>query len=332
MVCLTFTVRRSKHKVPWCSPNPTDIPTTVGFFSPWLTCITDDARAFVLNWLQAPDPSRDLESLSGARLDGTGIWLIKSEQFQKWERLPLALWLHGKPGSGKSVLSSLVVEHLGDLCSSHKDWGYAYYYFSNILHRENQSVNGCLTATIKQLIRNKSVRVPENLTALFRESRQPTRKDLSKALSELIKSSTRTYLVLDALDECFERDALLTEVQKIIPTEENGLSVHIILTSRLENDIEASLDRCTDKMSLQTASVDADIQYYTSQVLETDRKIKPWPDDLKSLIKSTLIEKADGTYVSFNITRIMWTSLTFTDSAGLRFRSTICANVIPSAM
>lgn len=267
--------------------------------------MTDDARADVLKWLQAPDPSRNLENLSEARLDGTGIWLINSEQFQKWERMPLALWLHGKPGSGKSVLSSLVVEHLDDLCRSHEDWGYAYYYFSNILHRENQSVNGWLTATIKQLIRNESVGVPKNLTTLCKESRQPTRKDLSKALSELIKSPTRTYLVLDALDECFERDALLTEIQKIIPTEENGLSVHIILTSRLENDINASLDKCTDKLSLQTAPVDADIQYYTSQVLETDRKLKLWPDDLKSLIKSTLVEKADGTYVSFNIMLIM---------------------------
>ena len=229
-------------------------------------------------------------------MEGTGTWLLRDERFQRWQKSSSALWVHGKSGSGKSVLSSLAIQHIKDICNSHQDWGFAYHFFSNISVNEKATVDGWLRASVKQLIsQNERVEIPQVLQQRFKSREQPTTKDLSQSLRMLINSFPRTYLVFDALDECSERETLLNEIQQIIPTTDTMLPVHLLITSRPENDFKTSLGDCTKSIPLQTILVQADIQYYTSQILATDRRFKTWDDCLKDDIRRALIEKADGT-------------------------------------
>ena len=49
------------------------------------------------------------------RVDGTGQWLLNHPKFQMWwddVQLSNVLWCHGVPGSRKSVLASLVIDHV----------------------------------------------------------------------------------------------------------------------------------------------------------------------------------------------------------------------------
>lgn len=252
--------------------------------------------AKILEWLQAPDSSSDLEALSRARLDGTGTWLSEDDRFQNWKESPSTLWLNGKLGSGKSVLSPPVIEYLGDLCSSHERWGFTYYFFSNISDNEKLTLSGWLAAMIKQLIsRDETVTIPEVLKKLCKRPEKPTTRDLSQALLALIRGAPRTCPVIDALDECSEREDFLDEIRKVMPATDGTLRIHMLLTSRPENNIKASLDDCTDCVPLQKTLVQADIRYYTSHILATDRKFKGWSESLKGDIRKALVEKADGT-------------------------------------
>ena len=70
-------------------------------------------------WLQNADFEVDLQKLQIAHISGTCAWLLQNQTCFEWRDIPLAsphknafLWIQGKPGSGKSVLASQVVQDL----------------------------------------------------------------------------------------------------------------------------------------------------------------------------------------------------------------------------
>ena len=49
----------------------------------------------------------------------TGSWFLTSDTFIEWSNaLNSSLWLHGKPGFGKTILSSSIIEHVIGLCKA----------------------------------------------------------------------------------------------------------------------------------------------------------------------------------------------------------------------
>ncbi|KAH9038753.1 hypothetical protein EDB85DRAFT_1931959 [Lactarius pseudohatsudake] len=55
-------------------------------------------------WLSPPDPSTNHNIACGAQHERTSVWLFNDINFKEWESKGSLLWIHGKPGSGKSVL------------------------------------------------------------------------------------------------------------------------------------------------------------------------------------------------------------------------------------
>ena len=56
--------------------------------------------------------------ISASRTEGTGQWLLKSVEFRKWvESLNDVLWCRGIPEAGKTIISSLIYDHLCMLSS-----------------------------------------------------------------------------------------------------------------------------------------------------------------------------------------------------------------------
>ena len=65
---------------------------------------TDVHREKVHQWLAAPDPSINQNEACRRRQEGTGLWFIRSKEFENWKIKPGSmLWLHGIPGCGKSL-------------------------------------------------------------------------------------------------------------------------------------------------------------------------------------------------------------------------------------
>jgi hypothetical protein len=64
-------------------------------------------------WLQPASVGEDLRELLNRRYAGTCHWIFDKAEFKYWRpSLCPILWLHGKPGSRKSVLTAALVEHL----------------------------------------------------------------------------------------------------------------------------------------------------------------------------------------------------------------------------
>lgn len=124
---------------------------------------------------------------------------------------------------------------------------------------------------------------------------QPSEDTIRSMLFSALASSSRKYIVLDALDECteHERESLLPLIHEIVVSPD--YPVCLLATSRRERDIERVMKPIADHtINIQSAQVDADISAYVHDRLATDLKLKKWPSSVKTEIVNELMSKANG--------------------------------------
>lgn len=85
-------------------------------------------------WLSPPDPSAKYVAALEKRQPNSGVTLLRSSDFDRWKtsKENSMLWLHGKAGSGKTMLSASVVEHLQGTVDEQSI--VLYYYFDTQTH------------------------------------------------------------------------------------------------------------------------------------------------------------------------------------------------------
>ncbi|KAN0127985.1 hypothetical protein V8E53_014162, partial [Lactarius tabidus] len=72
----------------------------------------NELRQELRKWIAPPDPSVNFNAASCAHLEGTTAWCTKWNVLADWIKSGSMLWVHGKPGSGKSILSSVIIESM----------------------------------------------------------------------------------------------------------------------------------------------------------------------------------------------------------------------------
>ncbi|KAL1985679.1 hypothetical protein VTN96DRAFT_7546 [Rasamsonia emersonii] len=253
-------------------------------------------------WLSAPDPSPTQYKLVNERLANTGLWFLKSQKYIRWKTDIMSfLWLYGIPGSGKSVLCSGIVEDVSRDCESDAGKAIAYYYFS-FSSLDDQAPEQMIKSLISQFS-EKCVRIPASLESVLSSDltgqRQPPLHKLLDMLRAIMQEFPASYIVLDGLDECPDREGLLGVLTKIVRWELENL--HMIVLSRDEPDIRRSLeDICNEKdtVCLRSGLVDEDIGRYVRHRLANDKKLRRWHKDheIRQEIETKLIEKAQGMF------------------------------------
>lgn len=122
---------------------------------------------------------------------------------------------------------------------------------------------------------------------------QPSVDQLKETLRNILEDSLQTYIILDALDECVDRQELLKLVQELVDWKIGTL--HVLVTSRKERDIEMALDPlCTGKLSVHDAQDNHDIELYIDERLKSDPKLKIWPVKIREEINNKLKNDARG--------------------------------------
>jgi hypothetical protein len=122
---------------------------------------------------------------------------------------------------------------------------------------------------------------------------QPTSKSLQDALIVILEAFDGVYIVLDALDECAERKDLLKWITEMESWKKSKL--HLLATSRHEEDITKYL-RLLDPyhVRMEPDLVTSDVARYIDNILGAEDQ---WNNEVKSIIKSTLLKNAGGMYV-----------------------------------
>jgi hypothetical protein len=125
---------------------------------------------------------------------------------------------------------------------------------------------------------------------------QPAEDTIQSLLQDTMNRIESKYIILDALDECTDREYLLTFICNLVNAKSNGL--YIMATSRREKDIADKLRPIADyNINIQNAVVDEDIEVYVQDRLLTDSKLKKWPGSVRDEITTVMMEKANGMYV-----------------------------------
>lgn len=78
----------------------------------------------------------------------------------------------------------------------------------------------------------------------------------------------------------------------------NSLSLHILVTSREEKDIEESLSKFMnnkDRIRVQSALIEEDIRAYVRSRIRNGHELKKWQKpEVQNEIETVLMEKANG--------------------------------------
>jgi hypothetical protein len=111
-----------------------------------------------------------------------------------------------------------------------------------------------------------------------------------------MRSCSKVYLIMDALDECPEdHDARQRVLEWIERLTLNASNLKIFATSRELPAIRESMEALgSQSLRIATSSVDADIQFYVANRLSSDRNFRHFGTATLNLIESTIAEKADG--------------------------------------
>ena len=127
---------------------------------------------------------------------------------------------------------------------------------------------------------------------------EPTLDDLQNTLQRIVDGFSSTFIVLDALDECAEREKLLNWIQTFILGKDINLGLHLIVTSRPEQEIEDKF-KSYHYLDLVEESENHDLQAYLDYQLQNDSDLQKWNSGIQDQIKLTLMKQADGMYVDY---------------------------------
>ena len=245
------------------------------------------------DWLSPIDfRSRQQEILKGAQA-GTRQWLFDSEQFQNWMNVDRGtLWCPGIPGAGKTVTSSLIINHLQ---SKYKTSDVAVLcLLCNYRDRAGQSAEIFMANLLKQVIQQKKAFSPE-LKDLYieREKGRPIFDKLARLFSHEMNYFSKVFVVIDALDETTEHE----DVRRLILSELQALPINLLVTSRYEKSIEQRL-REAERLDIWATA--ADVQTYIKARIPCEtlftRHIQADPS-LEKTVVDKIVENSQGMYV-----------------------------------
>ncbi|KAJ7900422.1 hypothetical protein B0H13DRAFT_2517933, partial [Mycena leptocephala] len=249
----------------------------------------------IRSWLKAPDARMNHNTARSLHDSNTGSWLVRSFEYKSWKSTPSSLfWINGKPGAGKTIICSTVIEDM--LAISGSVLGYFYFYYGEA---ERQSPRGMLSSIIfqleEQLLNNSSP-----LLMLYQKlgsgAHEASILELTACLESLIiaLSAHPIFIVLDALDECSKPNELAPILRNLLQSRDSR--VHVFVTSRPE-DVVVKMLRPLTTCELDLSSViKGDISLHLGSVLSKEDPFQSWKQVHRELVLNHLLDHSNGMF------------------------------------
>lgn len=281
---------------------------------------TDRAeRGEYMRWISQNDFDNDQYEILQKRWPHTGEWLIKHQEFQTWFLNPRSKVIGCKatPGSGKSVLASVVINHImKDEHTQDADVGLAFAYF-RYASKVTQTPVYIVNALIKQLCRRMDKIPEELLDSWHSHSRNDLKLNFEESASLLtiaIQSLKQVFLVFDALDEC-EEESRTSILNLIWDLTMKFPCVKVFVTSRPEAGVNSffiefqvsviRIDAKEDIRRYVDGYLDELLQPRQQQSRPRIRTLNIQNPEMRQEIFEALVQNADGLFLwvklQFNI-------------------------------
>ena len=271
------------------------------------------------------------------KVGGTCDWFCYSDRFQNWLRSSnRVFWIHGKPGCGKTTLSSAIVEKITADVEVSSQVKIGYFQFRTDDNEKIDSL-GLLKSLILQLVSS------EDLVSLLdstydrcvhdRATSHSLCPSLRSALKVVISKLSEFHLVIDGMDECQDKTSCIRSLLDALdcPIEEQSsqtkLKVKLIIVSRMNHQIAQALDNL-EVTSYQICSEDTekDMVLYLSNAVASSPRLKRLSEDMKEDIRGRLAAGAGGMF--------LWARFMIDDLEKQRSRSAVerCLARLPKGL
>lgn len=226
------------------------------------------ARNEILEWLTPVNYDAQHHEHLSKKSPDSGKWFFKHPNFQQFlNGDEKTLLCQGNPGAGKTIFTSAVIEHLQHWQSNHDASGegkvnLAFIYF-DFIRKESQRTIDIFASLVKQLVRDKPSlpTAVEELQKKYKTIPASSRsdkdiKEFSEALKHLISDkSTKTFIVIDALDECQDGNDFLENIFTVLKDTEAKL----FATTRPSGGVEK---RFESGLFLEVSALTEDVENY----------------------------------------------------------------------
>ncbi|PGH17507.1 hypothetical protein AJ79_01107 [Helicocarpus griseus UAMH5409] len=255
-------------------------------------------RRQVYQWLCNVDYQAIHDRASSEHSSGTGSWVLESDQLQSLLAGKYRfLWVHGIPGSGKTVLTSTILNQC--LLPKASETNVVAYYYCDFRSQDScrpESVIGAVIIQICQVLDS----LPNEVDGSFSRHIGKDGKAVSASLEEMeilleliLPLVPNIIVVVDALDECFDRERLV-QLLRDLPMK-TTTAAKVIVTSRREIDLVRFLK---DQPGLSTQSKDAneDVLQYIRSTMKLNPRLRKLSQALQDHILETLTKGAGGMF------------------------------------
>jgi len=200
------------------------------------------------------------------------------------------------PGAGKTVLISMVIEHLWSEFQNDSNIGVAFLY-CNYKSQQIQKPTDLLASLLKQLVQEQSF-PPESVRSLYKQCNnkriRPSFQEILQVLHAVVAGYSRTFILIDALDECQIPNGGREKFLSVLFDLQAKTRINLFATSR---HIPAIMESFEGSISLEVHASDEDIRKYVESFISQLPMCVSRSPDLQEEIKSGIVNAVDGMYV-----------------------------------
>lgn len=248
----------------------------------------------ILDWLTLVDYGLQQSDYIRRREQGTGQWLLDSPEFKTWINTKnQTLFCPGIPGSGKTILTSIIVEELSLRFSTDTSIGIAYLYF-NFRRHDEQKIDNLLASLLKQLAENQPslpVAVKELYDQHKKKRTRPSFEDIFNCLKIVTKLYSRVFILVDALDESTVSDGCRQRFLSSLFNLQAEFGASFFATSRLILSIEKEFE---GHSKLDIRASDEDVRRYLDGHMFRLPRFVTRSFELEEEIKIAIVKATEG--------------------------------------
>ncbi|KAK3378715.1 hypothetical protein B0T24DRAFT_138215 [Lasiosphaeria ovina] len=249
----------------------------------------EDAVSRIQEWLAPPAFSAIFEQSLRLATEDSGNWFLEDQRFKNWCRSPTTaaeshtpkkvfdsrtLWIYGRPGCGKTVLSSMVINEMKTapplpMVGTQTRPEVVYYFFRfDLPHNDSRAALSAVMAQLLQMNRSNRALLDACTFSMQYSSHgqgTATNGELEDLIAAYMRNSpSTTYIVLDAIDEADDPKDVVCALQNL----SRARSCRMLLFSRYGVTQLQRAVREEMRFEVDKAAVKVDIQLYLQNEID----------------------------------------------------------------